>query len=161
MSASEPELTSALATALLRAVGEPGPVDVTLLKRGNHVFRLAAGGADYYLKCYTKSWYGGDVAGTGYHVDHEAAAYRLLAAQVIAVPEVLTAQTTLGHPLGRSYLLTRGLVGQPLTTLFSQAAPASRAVALRCVGAYLSALHSLVLPYPGYITSTGPAAAPD
>ncbi len=93
----------------------------TLLQRSNHVYRIVAGDETLFLKTYTKDWYGGDIAGTDRCVEHETAAWRLLAAHGLPVPEVVLADRTCANPLGRPFVMTRQLPGASLTALLAEA----------------------------------------
>jgi aminoglycoside phosphotransferase (APT) family kinase protein len=134
---------------------------VTLLKEHNHVYRLDCSGDTYFLKSYTKDWYAGDVASTAFCVDHEATAWRILAAHGLPVPEVVIADQSLSNPLNRPYIVTRALQGSPLTTLLQQASPSVFKALLRAVGRYLARMHAITFPYPGYLSSMGPSGEPD
>jgi Ser/Thr protein kinase RdoA (MazF antagonist) len=127
---------------------------ITLLKRHNHVYRIETDLITAYLKIYTKDWYGDDVNGTGYCVDHEVAAWRKLSAANLAVPRVLLADTSSANPLQRPYLLTQSLAGTP----YPQIAQQDFKGITHKLGSYLRAMHNIVFPYPGYITSTTPIA---
>lgn len=144
--------------ALLGAIGAGGPVTMTRLKRQNDVYRLTSGDATAFLKLYTKDWYGSDPIATGFCVAHEVSAWACLAAHGLATPVVLLAAEDSANPLGRPFLLTRELAGEPLTThLARQLDPAPL---LRTIGAYLRHMHAITFPYPGYIVGAGPTAPP-
>ena len=99
----EPELPVAGARALLGRAGvRTGDVRVSLVHRHNHVWRIGTAGGAYFVKAWTKDWYDwADTLTTGaLNADHEAAAYQLLAARGLAVPEVVAVDQTAGNPLG-------------------------------------------------------------
>lgn len=62
-------------------IGVSGAVRVTAVTQHNHVWALQCDESTYYLKCYTKDWYGDDVPRTEYCVPHEHDAYAVLAAE--------------------------------------------------------------------------------
>jgi hypothetical protein len=95
----EPGLSVAGARALLGRVGvRSGDVRVSLVKRHNHVWCIGTPGGAYFVKAWTKDWYDwADTLTTGaLNADHEAAAYQLLAAHGLAVPEVVAVDQTAG-----------------------------------------------------------------
>src|SRR5574339_842804 len=71
---------------------------VELIKRGNDVFRLVSGADHYFLKAYTKNWYGSDPATTGFHVIHERVAWAILAQHGLAVPTVMYTASDCENP---------------------------------------------------------------
>src|SRR5581483_2380375 len=79
------------------------------------------------------------------NADHEAAAYQLLTARGLAVPDVVAVDQTAGNPLGRPLLITRELEGSP----FPEAL-------VRAVGAYQARMHGIVMAAPGYFGRQGP-----
>src|SRR5260221_10092188 len=116
---------------------------VRLVKTGNDVYHIVAGGDSFFLKTYTKSWYGPDPAATGYCANHEAAAWAILARHNLPAPKVVRVSTSVDNPLGRPFILTRQLRGQPLTTWLAPAGAATQAGALAQVGAYLRQMHAI------------------
>jgi aminoglycoside phosphotransferase len=132
---------------------------VTLVKRTNHVYRLEGGTETFFLKLYTKDWYG-EPASTGFCVDHEASAWRTLTAHGLTTPEVVLEAQDNDNPLQRPFLLTRALPGKPLTDLLHQAGPVEFQELLERVGEYLRRMHSIRFPFSGYITSAGLNAPP-
>lgn len=126
---------------------------VQLIKQHNHLYQINIDDLVGFLKLYTKDWYGDDVAGTGYCVDHEIAAWQTLASAGLAVPKVLLADETIDNPLQRPFLITVRLEGEPLTVLVQQADAAERAALLNAVGSYLAQMHRIRFEFPGYITS--------
>jgi hypothetical protein len=70
-------------------------VRVNQVTRHNHVWRIRHRLQDkettYYLKCYTKDWYGDDVPRTEYCVRHERDTYMLLARHGLPTVEVASA----------------------------------------------------------------------
>ena len=158
----EPELPVAGARALLGRAGvRTKDVRVSLVKRHNHVWRIGTAGGAYFVKAWTKDWYDwADPLTTGaLNADHEAAAYQLLAARGLAVPEVVAVDQTAGNPLGRPLLVTRELAGSPFPEALAQAGDAGERHALvRAVGAYQARMHGIVMAAPGYFGRQGPLA---
>jgi aminoglycoside phosphotransferase len=154
-------LPDAILYDLLQLAGIAGPARATLIQRHNHVYRVTVGREVFFLKTFTKDWYGDDVPGTGYCVAHEADAWAVLARHGLAVPEVLLACRDTTNPLGRPCLLTRALPGTSLTTLLVQANEATFRRLLETTGAYLHRIHAITFAYPGYIVGDGPSAPPD
>jgi aminoglycoside phosphotransferase (APT) family kinase protein len=148
--------------AVGRLLGLAGPMQAVLLKRHNHVWRLASGRDVVFLKAYTKAWYGDDPAATAFCVAHEADAWAVLAAHGLATPEVVLAARDGANPLGRPFLVTRALPGRPLTALLAEyaARPGDGAALLRTAGAYLRRMHAVTFPAPGYVVAGGPTAPP-
>lgn len=135
--------------------------EVELVKTYNHIYRITISAEDAYLKIYTKDWYGEDVAGTAYCVDHECAAWETLSAHGLAAPQILLADTTIDNALHRPFLLTKRLQGQSLTELLIRADASEQRELLLAVGRYMAAMHQIPFSYPGYITSTTPTAPLD
>src|SRR5215213_3977249 len=140
---------------IAQLLGLRDPVMVTQVKEYNHVYRLVSGSDIFYLKTYTKDWYGDDVAATSGCVEHEASAWAILAANGLAATEVVLARRDCENPLGRPFLVTRQLRGAPLTEQIRQ--PSKAADMLRAVGAYLSRVHAITFRFPGYLSHDGPA----
>jgi aminoglycoside phosphotransferase len=161
MTAEDVLLTPERACAILHMVGIRCTPSVTPIKRYNHVYHVVCGTDEFFLKTYTKAWYGGDTAATGGCVDHEASAWRTLAQHGLAVPQVVLAAENGNNPFQRPFLLTTQLPGRPLTDLLAWAEPAQFTQLLRAVGRYLRHMHAITFEFPGYITSHGPHAAPD
>jgi aminoglycoside phosphotransferase len=157
---SEPSLSNQQAIAILHQIGQQGPVHVTEVTRHNHVWRLQSNGATFYLKCYTKDWYGGNVPMTEFNVRHERDAYAILARHGLPTVEVALARPDCDNPLGRPFLLTRALPGLSLNQLLAQAEKRDYARLLEQAGAYLRRMHNITFAYPGYLTGNGPVAAP-
>ncbi|WP_161882053.1 aminoglycoside phosphotransferase family protein [Deinococcus alpinitundrae] len=133
---------------------------VTLLKRHNDVWRVEADAGTFYLKAYTKVWYGDDLAATAGCVQHELAAYHSLEQRGLPVPQQRWGDTT-GKVLGRPALLLSSLPGWPLTTALSRF-PGDATELLRQVGQYLARMHALTFQFPGYLMNpAGPQGAPD
>jgi Ser/Thr protein kinase RdoA (MazF antagonist) len=116
---------------------------VELPKRRNYIWRVAAAGDTFFLKVYTKDWYGGDVAATAGCVEHEVAAWRVLRAHGIAVPEVVAESRECANPIGRPFLMTRRLRGTSLTTLLRDADVSHFAALLEASGACPEKLSAL------------------
>jgi aminoglycoside phosphotransferase len=146
------------ARAIMQRIGQPEPVTLDRLKQRNHVYRLRCGDGTFFLKLYTKDWYGPDPAATGFCVAHEASAWACLAAHGLSAPEVVLPAADGNNPLGRPFLLTRALAGDDLTTHLAQ--QADPGPLLRAVGAYLRRMHAIAFAYPGYIVCSGPTAPP-
>ena len=147
--------------ALLQSARISGQGQAVLLKQHNHVWRITATDDVYFLKTYTKSWYGGDIAATAGCVEHEVAAWRVLQAQGIAVPEVVAESRECENPLGRPFLMTRGLRGTSLTTLLKDADRSQFATLLETTGAFLRQVHAISFEHSGYIMEGGPSAPAD
>lgn len=150
------------AAALMNTVGAVGDVSLKLIKQGNDVYRIDGGGQTFFLKTYTKDWYGGDVAGTAFNVRHERSAWDILKKHGLPVPEVVLAETTCTNLVGRPFIVTRELSGKPLVDLLMLADDDDFEALLRAVGGYLRQMHAITFPYPGYLdTVDGPSAPPD
>ncbi|HEU5103011.1 MAG TPA: aminoglycoside phosphotransferase family protein [Roseiflexaceae bacterium] len=143
---------------LLTLAGIAGPGQATLLKRRNHVWRVTAGDDVFFLKVYTKDWYGGDVAATAGCVEHEVAAWRVLQAHGIATPEVVAESRECANPIGRPFLMTRRLRGTSLTTLLRDADASEFAALLEASGAFLRRVHAITFERAGYLMDAGPWA---
>lgn len=147
---------------ILRLAGLAGPARATLIKRHNHLFRIECRGDAFFLKTYTKDWYGGDVPRTAGCVIHEASAWACLAAHELAVPEVVLARPDCDNPLGRPFIMTRQLRGEPLTELLAKADRCAFGTLLETAGDYLRRMHTITFQYPGYIMApAGPSGPPD
>jgi Ser/Thr protein kinase RdoA (MazF antagonist) len=134
---------------------------IELIKQHNHLYRLQFEGITAYVKLYTKDWYRGDIAGTGFCVDHEITAWRTLAERGLSVPAVVLADVTTDNALQRPFLITQALQGESLTALLRQAQADEFNQLLQVTGRYISTMHSIQFDYPGYITSAGLSKAPD
>ena len=156
----EPELSVAGARALLARAGvRAADVRVSVAHRLNHVWRVEVPGGAFFVKIWTKDWYDwADPLTTGaLNADHEAAAFELLAAHGLAVPEVVAADETADNPLGRPLLVTRGLAGSPFPDALARTADAvERHALVRAVGAYQARMHAIVMAAPGYFGRRGP-----
>src|SRR4051812_1684085 len=97
-----------------RLVGLNTRVEVKEITQHNHVWQLSDEHDIYFLKIYTKSWYGDDIAGTAFCVKHEQDAYTCLAGNGLTTPEVVFAQFGMHNPLSRPFIVTRKLEGAPL-----------------------------------------------
>jgi aminoglycoside phosphotransferase len=153
-------LTIEQAQAIAQLMGRHSVRQVSEVTRYNHVWRLHCGGDEYYLKCYTKDWYGDDVPRTEYCVRHERDAYALLARHGLPTVEVTLARPDCDNPLERPFLVTRGLPGLSLNQLLAQADHHEFQRLLECVGYHLRRMHEITFVYPGYITVDGPTAPP-
>lgn len=135
---------------------------VELVKRANDVYRLSAGAKRYYLKTYTKDWYGANPADTGFHALHESVAWTILRQHGLSVPEVVYLSTDCDNPIARPCVLTRELDGQSLMTLMASASSPEQFALLVAVGDYLRQMHSITFPFAGYLSEVaGPPAPPD
>lgn len=131
---------------------------VQQVKTQNDVYRIKCGVDIYYLKTYTKDWYGDNWADTGYHVNHEATAWAILLANGIPAPEVVHQSESCDNPLTRPFLMTRELSGKPLTELLEGVEENQFEIMLRAVGSYLRRMHNITFSYPGYLdTKNGPS----
>lgn len=135
---------------------------VQLIKRQNDLYRLETVEGDFFLKTYTKTWYGDALAATAGCVQHEAAAYSILAAQGLPCPAVVLADLSLDNPLRRPFLLLRQLPGTSLVPLLQSSDPSAWKVPLERVGAYLARVHAITFAFPGYLMDArGPTSPPD
>lgn len=155
--AQDPTLSSAQAVDLLAPLGLDGPVEITPISQRNHVWRLQCDAKAFYLKAYTKDWYGEDSAATGFCVMHEVAAWSSLRQIGLSVPMLARAEEGCDNSLGRPFLLTYELQGEPLTDILMRERTLQP---LEAVGRYLGRAHDITFDYPGYITVTGPSAPP-
>lgn len=150
------------AAGLLHSIGVIGDASIHLVKRENDVYRINSGEQTFFLKMYTKSWYGADVTATAFHVRHERAAWAILKAHGLAVPEVMSADTTRANLVERPFILTRELAGKPLVDLLMLADDAEFDALLRAVGDYLRHMHTITFETVGYLdTADGPSVSPD
>ena len=148
------------AQAIAEMMGRRETVQVTEVTRHNHVWRLQCGQETFYLKIYTKDWYGDDVPRTEGCVRHERDAYALLARHGLPTIEVVLARPDCDNPLGRPFLVTRAAAGMSLNRLLAQADATQFQALLESVGGHLRRMHELTFAYPGYIMGDGPVAAP-
>jgi Ser/Thr protein kinase RdoA (MazF antagonist) len=154
-------LTSVQARDILSRLGFASTPDVCEIKQNNHVYLMECGSERFYLKTYTKDWYGDDIGATAGCVDHEATAWRVLSEAGIPVPDVVAADMTLVNPLGRPFIMTRALAGRSLPQRLAEAGPEERAEILVTVGRMMRQMHSITFPFPGYVTSNGLNTLPD
>jgi Ser/Thr protein kinase RdoA (MazF antagonist) len=165
MTAADVSLSAPVAQQILRdagITGSSGTVTITIVRKHNHVYRLQAAGQSYYLKTHTKHWYAGNPAAPGRCVDHEHAAWGVLASHGIVVPDVVLARNGSDNPFGRPFILTRALAGAPLTEhLAPEGGGRAIEAPLRAAGDYLRRMHAIRFEHPGYIMGlAGPAAPP-
>jgi aminoglycoside phosphotransferase len=153
---AETMLTNRRAEEILAMAGIPGPAEVTFVKANNHVYRISAGGSGYFLKTYTKAWYGSDVRLTGFCVEHEVCAWDVLRRHGLATPDVVVAAKSCENPLGRPFVVTRELRGRSLTGLLKIADAQTFRQLLETAGAYLRRVHDITFRFPGYISCSGP-----
>ncbi|HEU5086120.1 MAG TPA: aminoglycoside phosphotransferase family protein, partial [Roseiflexaceae bacterium] len=137
---------------LLAPLQPGGALQIDEIKQHNHVYRVVAGGDVLFLKVYTKDWYGGDIAATAGCVQHERAAWAMLAAHGMSTPAVLVSEANCDNPLGRPVLVTRGLAGQALGTTDPDVTLAQ----LPAVGDYLRRMHAIAFDRAGYLMPGGP-----
>jgi aminoglycoside phosphotransferase len=152
-------LSEQQASDILRLAGLSGRVVVENVKQYNHVYRLWCGDEVFFLKTYTKDWYGDDIAATGGCVEHEACAWSILAANGLATPEVVLALQGCDNPLGRPLIVTRSLRGANLVEQLRQTGDLSGL--LVTIGADLQRMHAITFTFPGYLTNGGPSAPPN
>src|ERR1044071_2802535 len=136
-------------------------MEVVEVTQHNHVWKLTDGEDIYFLKVYTKSWYGDNVAGTAFCVKHEQDAYAYLAADGLTTPQVVLTQFGMDNPLGRPFIVTRQLKGAPLRTRLETADESQFQTLLEKTGAYMGRMHAIQFAFPGYIVDDGPVAPPD
>jgi len=135
---------------------------VELIKHGNDVFRLISGDESFFLKTYTKDWYGTDPASTGFHAIHENMAWAILARHGLSVPKVAYVSSDCDNPLSRPFILTRELKGHPLTTLMNEGNREEQSALFVAIGDYLRKMHEITFEFPGYLsTLSGPTEPPD
>ena len=144
-------LSERQARQVLGRVGLSGPISVERVHAYNHVWRLEGDAGTFFLKIYTKPWYAPYGDSHAFPVTHEAGAWRCLRAHGLATPEVVVAETGTDNPLGRPFLLTRDLAGEPLIRLLRVGHAAG--APLRAVGDYLRRMHSVTFRFPGYVSS--------
>ena len=148
-------------TEILPLIGQHTD-SVELIKQGNDVFRLVSGTDHYFLKTYTKSWYGSDPATTGFHVIHESTAWAILARHGLRAPTVVYATPNSDNPISRPFLLTRELEGRPFTDWLMEADQKTQDTLLNVVGDYLRQMHEITFEFPGYLsTLRGPPEPSD
>jgi Ser/Thr protein kinase RdoA (MazF antagonist) len=150
------------AAGLMNTVGAVGDVNLKLIKQGNDVYRIDGGSQTYFLKTFTKDWYGDDAAGTAFHVRHERAAFEILRKHGLGAPEVALADTNCTNLVGRPFIITRELTGKPLVDLLMLADDGEFDALLQAVGDYLRQMHAISFAHPGYLdTVDGPSTPPD
>ncbi len=144
-------ITERQARQVLGRVGVSGPIRVERVHAYNHVWRLGGDAGTFFLKVYTKPWYASYGDSHAFPVTHEAGAWRCLRAHGLATPGVVVAEIGTANPVGRPFLLTRELGGEPLTGLLRTGyAPGTP---LRAVGNYLRRMHSVTFEFPGYVSN--------
>jgi hypothetical protein len=151
-------LSEQQANDILGLAGLSGQVVVDTVKQYNHVYRLLCGDEVFFLKTYTKDWYGDDIAATGGCVAHEASAWAILAANGLATPEIVLALQGCDNPLGRPLIVTRALRGANLVEQLQQTGDLG--ALLETTGAYLGQMHAITFAFPGYLMNSGPIAPP-
>lgn len=151
-------LTREIAAAILGAKPEQVS-DVRFLRPENHSWRVVADGSAYYVKAHTKDWYR-DTPASPVPVRHEVTGYRLLREAGLPTASVVRYSAGSENPLGWPHLITRELEGAPLVELLPALSLQEADAALRAVGAYLSAMHSLTYEHPGYLIDGPPGPPP-
>lgn len=135
---------------------------VELIKRGNDVFRLISKNESFFLKTYTKDWYGSEPASTGFHANHENTAWTILSKHGLPTPEVAYVSSDCNNPISRPFILTRELDGYPLTQWMAEENQEAGSRLLIAVGDYLRKMHEITFQFPGYLSSlSGPTEPPD
>jgi len=135
---------------------------VDIIKEGNDIFRLVSGMECFFLKTYTKTWYGSDPAVTGFHAMHESIAWAILAQHGLSVPDVVYISSDCDNPISRPFILTRELEGRPLTNLVTEANREEQSALLIAVGNYIRKMHEITFEFPGYLsTLSGPTEVPN
>jgi Ser/Thr protein kinase RdoA (MazF antagonist) len=141
---------------LLAPLALEGPLVIEEIKQHNHVYRIVAGAEAFFLKTYTKDWYGDNIAGTAGCVQHERAAWAVLAAHGLSTPQLVLAEAGCDNPAGRPVVLTRALAGEAL----GKNAPARVVEQLHAVGDYLRRMHAITFDAVGYLMPGGPDPDP-
>lgn len=154
-------LSSEQAADISRLMGLNTRAEVREITQHNHVWQFSDEHEVYFLKIFTKSWYGDDIAGTAFCVKHEQDAYTCLAANGLTTPEVVLTQFGMDNPLGRPFIVTRKLEGAPLRTCLETADASQFQTLLEKAGAYMGQMHSIRFAFPGYIVDDGPINPPD
>lgn len=135
---------------------------IELIKQRNDVFRLVSGTERFFLKTYTKDWYGPNPATTGFHAIHESIAWAILAEHGLSVPAVAYVAPDCENPISRPFILTHELEGRPMTDWMAEADREEQAALLTAVGDYLRQMHAITFEYPGYLgTLAGPGVPPN
>ncbi|MCI0610264.1 MAG: aminoglycoside phosphotransferase family protein [Anaerolineae bacterium] len=135
---------------------------VELIKHGNDVFRLVSNTESFFLKTYTKDWYGSDPASTGFQAIHENMAWTILAKHGLSVPEIVYISSDSNNPIARPFILTRELKGRPLTELMSEANREEQSALLIAIGDTIRKMHEINFAFAGYLsTLSGPMEPPD
>lgn len=151
-------LTELIAQELLQVISLP---DIRLVKHYNHVYQIRYGNDIFFLKTYTKDWYGGDIAGTAYCVDHERTAWEVLANKGLNVPKIVLAEESMSNPLGRPFLLMRALEGQSFVNYLSPQNTTALPQMLAAIGCYMRTMHEIEFEFAGYIVTDGLKTPPD
>jgi hypothetical protein len=133
------------------------PLRVILVKSESHVWHLQSSGDGNYLKAFTKSWDGTDVAGTAYNVEHEEGAYGRLASQGLPSAEVAKLIRTCDNPLCRPFVLTRKAVGDTLMALLEHAPGREFRALLEATGDNLRRMNAITCANPAYATADEPS----
>lgn len=146
------------AGGLLHGIGVTGEVSLHLVKQENDVYRINSGEQTFFLKIYSKRWYGLDLSALSYNVRHERAAWDILKAHGLAVPQVMAADTTKTNIVETPFILTRELPGKALVDLLMLAEDGDFDAMLQAVGGYLRQMHNITFATVGYLDSAdGPS----
>jgi Ser/Thr protein kinase RdoA (MazF antagonist) len=127
---------------------------VSLVKKQNHTFLIETKTDHFYLKIFTKDWYGNDQSKTGGCVEHEESAWKILRSHQIAAPEVVSSSRNCLNPIGCPYIMTNELSGSSLTSLLQKEEQPEPL--LFAVGNYLKRIHAIQFPQSGYLMEFGP-----
>jgi hypothetical protein len=95
------------AAGLMQAVAAAGDVNLKLIKQGNDVYRIDGGSQTFFLKTFTKDWYGDDAARTEFNVRHERAAWDILKQHGLPAPDFMLVDTTCTNLVGLPFIFTR------------------------------------------------------
>lgn len=154
-------LSSQQAHQIAQLVGLKTRVGVTEIQQQNHVWQLDDGQDVYFLKTFTKVWYGDDVPGTAFCVRHEQDAYACLSAHGLSIPEIVWVSLDCDNPLGRPFMVTKKLKGESLMALLDATNAPQFHTLLEKAGEYMGRMHSISFDFPGYIVNDGPTVPPD
>ena len=153
-----PERTELQELAHRAALGEV--LAWSLVRRHNDVWKLRTASGTFYVKAYSKAWYGDDLPATAACVQHEAAAHTIPQKHGLSGPLTLWEGQNAG---GRPLLLLSELPGQPLTHLLRSAEDSSeRRAWLALAGQFMGRMHGITFEQGGYLmTPGGPQTAPN
>jgi hypothetical protein len=144
-----PSLSPQQANHIAQLMGLETGVHVTeVTHQHNHVWQLCDGQNVYFLKTFTKVWYGDDVPGTAFCVKHEQDAYACLAAHGLSIPEIVLVRPDCDNPLGRPFIVTQKLKGESLMTLLATANDHQLQICLKKQGSICVVCMRSVLLFP-------------